>query len=147
MNIRKEMPILAKHEGEWKGVYTVVDPDGKIMDQHESYLTNYFQDDEQYPYYQTNTYTWKDGTKQVIEFPGSYKDKKIHFDTERINGYTWEVDDQTLLLTWEYIEDPSISLYEMINLSKCANHRTRVWHWLKDGELVKRTLIKEERVV
>ena len=27
--IKEGMPLLARHEGEWKGVYTYIDPDGK----------------------------------------------------------------------------------------------------------------------
>ena len=38
------------------------------------------------------------------------------------------------------------SLYEMIQLSEDGNKRARTWHWFENGELVKRTLIKEERV-
>jgi hypothetical protein len=42
--------------------------------------------------------------------------------------------------------DPANSLYELIYISPCGNHRARTWHWMETGELVKRTLIKEPRV-
>ena len=66
---------------------------------------------------------------------------------ERIKGHAWEVDDQTVLLTWHYKDDPGNYLYEMIQLSPCGNHRARTWHWFEHGEIVKRTIIKETRVV
>lgn len=147
MNIRNEMPVFAKHEGEWKGVYTVVDPKGNVLDKHDSYLTCYFQEDNDFPYIQTNTYTWEDGRNEKFSFPGSFKDKKIIFDTERINGYSWEIDENTIVLTWKYVNEPNNYLYEMINISSDGKHRARVWQWFENGELTKRTIIKEEKVV
>jgi hypothetical protein len=38
-----------------------------------------------------------------------------------------------------------VGLYEMINLDPTGNHRTRTWHWLKDGACFQRTLINETR--
>ena len=37
--IKEGMPLLARHEGEWKGVYTYIDPDGNIIDKHKSHLS------------------------------------------------------------------------------------------------------------
>ncbi|MBO0603007.1 DUF3598 family protein [Sporosarcina sp. E16_3] len=148
MGIREEMPVFARHEGEWKGVYTVVDPKGNVIDQHDSYLTcNLREDDKEYPYFQTNTYTWADGRSEKISFPGSYKDKHIIFDTDRINGHSWEIDENTIVLTWKYVSEPNNYLYEMINLSPDGKHRARVWQWFENGELTKRTIIKEEKVL
>jgi hypothetical protein len=146
MSLREAMPLLARHEGEWKGTYTHVDAQGNIIDQHASYLTCRFSPDFPDGYHQTNHYTWADGREEIIQFPATYHDGKIWFDTERIKGYAWEVDDKTILLTWVYNTDPDNYLYEMIQLSPDGNHRARTWHWFNNGELFKRTLIKEERV-
>ena len=145
MSIRDEMPLLARHEGEWKGTYIHIDAEGHILDQHASHLSCEFPQDGPYPYFQTNRYTWADGRSEEIKFPATYHDGKLWFDTERIKGYAWEVDDKTILLTWVYTTEPENYLYEMIQLSPCGNHRARTWHWFKDGQLFKRTLIKEER--
>jgi hypothetical protein len=34
----------------------------------------------------------------------------------------------------------------MINISPDNNHRARTWHWFQNDQIVKRTIIKEERV-
>lgn len=146
MGIKDEMPLLARHEGEWKGTYTVVDREGKITDSHASHLTCSFPTEGEFPYHQTNRYTWDDGKTEEIQFPATYKDGKLWFDTERINGFCWETDENTIVLHWTYVADPTVELYELIYLSPDGQNRTRTWHWLKAGRLFQRTLINEEKV-
>ena len=146
MGIKEEMPLLARHEGVWEGTYTFVDPSTKIIDQHRSRLTCSFPDDPATPYFQVNEYTWDDGKTERIEFPATYKDRKIFFDTERIDGFCWEVDENAIVLHWIYKADRSVTLYELIMLDETGTKRTRTWHWFKDGTCFQRTLIDERRV-
>jgi hypothetical protein len=145
-NIKEEMPLLARHEGEWEGVYTEFDPDGNIIDRHQSHLSCTFPESGPYPYYQINRYTWKDGKTEEHHFPATFHDGRIWFDTERIDGSAWQADDKTILLYWERKGMPNVTLHEMIHLSDDGNHRSRTWHWCKDGVLFKRTIIKEQRM-
>jgi hypothetical protein len=145
-NIKKEMPVLFRHQGEWKGTYTVVDSEGKIIDKYESYFSCEFPETGDYPYHQMNRYTWADGKQEEHQFPGIYKDKKLIFDTERIMGKAWEVDDSTIILWFAYKGVSNAYIYEMINISQCNNYRYRTLHWFKDNRVFKRTLIQEERV-
>jgi hypothetical protein len=55
------MPILARHKGEWAGTYTVVDNTGKILDQHDCYLSCQFPENSPFSYYQINRYIWSNG--------------------------------------------------------------------------------------
>ena len=144
-NIKKEMPVLVRHEGDWKGIYTVVNTEGEIIDKYESHLSCQFPEKEDYPYYQTNRYSWADGKKEEYGFPGKYEDKKLIFDTERIFGKAWEVDDSTIILWFSYKGVSNAHVYEMINISPCNNYRCRTWHWFKDNQVFQRTLIQEER--
>lgn len=146
MGIREDMPRLVRHEGEWEGTYTYVDIHGKVIDQHHSHLRCSFPSDGDGPYRQINTYTWEDGRQEVHDFPAQYRDHQIWFDTERIDGHAWEVDDRTLILTWSYKHDPEEYLYELIHLDATGNHRARVWEWFHDGACYMRTLINETRV-
>jgi hypothetical protein len=146
MGIKEEMPLLARHEGEWHGTYTYVDTDAKVTDHHESIVTCAFPSEGEFPYFQTNRYKWEDGREQFIEFPASYSDRKIHFDTDRLKGYAWEVDDRTIVLTWTYRSNPGEYLYEMIQLDDSGTNRTRTWHWFRDGICYQRTLINERKV-
>lgn len=144
--IRQDMPVLLRHEGEWVGVYTHVDATGKVIDEHRSHLRCTFPDEGPYPYYQINTYTWEDGRREELHFPATYRDKKIWWDTDRIEGYAWEVDPRTVVLTWTRKGEPNTYLYEMIQISEDNRKRARTWHWFHDDQMFQRTLIKEERV-
>lgn len=147
MGIKDEMPLLARHEGEWEGTYTYVDASGEIVDQHRSHLTCAFPTEESgVDYHQINRYEWDD-KEEVHDFPAVYRDGEIWFDTERIRGHAWEVDENTVVLTWVYKgSDEDLSLYEMIQLSPDGNRRARTWQWFRDGEIFQRTLIDERRI-
>lgn len=146
MGIKDEMPLLARHEGEWHGTYTVLDKEGNVIDRHRSVLHCTFPDNAALPYFQTNDYTWDDGRTEHHEFPAAYRDGKIFFDTERIDGYCWEVDDHCMVLTWRYKAIPGVGLYELIHLDDTGTIRSRTWQWLKDGECFQRTIIDEKKI-
>lgn len=146
MNIREAMPVLARHEGDWVGQYTLIDLTGTVLDQHDSYLSCQFPATDPQAYFQINRYVWPDGRQEEHHFPGIYQDKKLWFDVERIQGYAWEVDEQTILLRWTYKAIPDAYLYEMIQISPCNNHRARTWHWFRNHQLYQRTLIQEQRI-
>jgi hypothetical protein len=145
-SIREAMPVLVRHEGDWIGTYTLVDLHGNILDQHKSHLTCEFPVNSSYPYYQTNRYTWSNGKKEEYKFPGIYRDKALWFDTERVDGKAWEVDNVTIILRFSYKEASDMNLYEMIQISPCNNYRARTWHWFKNNRIFQRTLIQEERM-
>jgi hypothetical protein len=144
--IKDEMPVLARHEGHWAGTYTLIDTNGTILDKHDSHLTCQFPEEGPYPYYQTNRYQWADGKREEHQFPGVYRDKKLWFDMERIQGHAWEVDNSTILLWFSYKTMPDTYLYEMIQISPCNNYRARTWQWFKSDRIFRRTLIQEERI-
>ncbi|XBQ16650.1 MAG: DUF3598 family protein [Oceanicaulis sp.] len=144
--IRWRMPVLARHEGEWKGVYTYVDIEGKELDRHDSHLICRFPEDGEWDYHQTNRYSWADGKSEEHVFPATYAEGRIWWDTERIEGCAWEIDARTVCLTWVRKDLPGEYLYEMIQISQDGNKRGRTWHWFKDDEMYMRTLIKERRV-
>jgi len=150
MGIREDMPLLARHEGVWDGFYRYYDADGNKVDEHRSRLFCRFPDDGPHPYHQTNHYTWDDGRTEVRDFPATYADKRVWWDNELIKGWAAEVglDDKnrTVMLYWQRQGDPSLYLYEMIQIADDGNTRCRTWHWIRDGKLETRTAIEERRV-
>jgi hypothetical protein len=150
MGIRDDMPLLARHEGVWDGTYTYYNAAGEKVDEHTSRLFCRFVDDAEFPYHQTNHYTWADGRTEIRDFPARYRDKRIWWDNELIKGSAWEVgqDDnaRTVMLFWERTGGPELYLYEMIQLADCGTRRCRTWHWIRGGQLVTRTAIQEELV-
>jgi hypothetical protein len=145
-DIRTGMPVLTRHAGIWEGEYIHVTPDNTVIDRHKSRLQCSFPDSGPHAYYQINTYTWDDGRSEEIHFPATYRDGRIWWDTDRIDGSAWEVDGRTVMLMWTRKDMPGSYLYEMIQLSEDGTKRGRTWHWFENDELVKRTCIKEHRV-
>ncbi len=144
--IQWQMPVLCRHAGEWEGVYTHIDTDNQIVDQHRSHLKCSFPDDGAHDYYQINTYLWDDGRTEEMHFPATYAEGCIWWDTERIEGKAWEIDPRTVCLTWRRKDMPGSYLYEMIQISDDNAKRGRTWHWFQNDELFQRTCIKEARL-
>ena len=148
--IKRVMPLLARHEGVWDGWYRTFDREGNKVDEHRSRLICRFPETGPYPYHQTNIYTWDDGRTETRDFPATLRDGRVWFDTELITGWAAEVplDDfrRTVMLYWERKGEPGLFLYEMIQLSDCGRFRQRTWQWIRDGRTLQRTLIDEVKV-
>ena len=150
-NIKKDMPLLARHEGVWDGWYRYYDAEGNKQDEHKSRLICRFPEGEKYPYHQTNLYAWADGKQEMRDFPAVVRDDRIWFDDNPlIEGWAAEVPldtfNRTLMLNWTRKGEEGVYLYELINLSDCNRYRCRTWHWIKDGILQQRTCMSEERI-
>jgi hypothetical protein len=151
-SIKQEMPLLATNEGVWDGVYRHVGPDGETVDVHRSRLICRFPDAGPHAYHQTNIYTWENGAREIREYPCPYVpgSRELIFLNDLIDGWAKEVPidplNRTLMLSWFRPDMREILFYEMINMSECGQYRTRVWQWLRDGRVFRRTLIDETRV-
>lgn len=147
MGIREDMPLLARHEGVWDGVYRYYDAAGRQVDEHRSRLLCRLPDDGEHPYHQTNFYMWDDGRTETRDFPARYHDGRVWWDNELIKGWAAEepLDDKrrTIVLHWERQGDPDLYLYEMIQLADDGQSRCRTWHWIRAGRLETRTCIEE----
>ena len=84
-----QMPVLARHAGEWEGTYTYIDTENEILDQHRSHLTCSFPETGDHDYYQVNRYIWDDGKTEEHHFPATYAEGRIWWDTDRIEGCAW----------------------------------------------------------
>jgi hypothetical protein len=150
--LRSKLPVLARHEGVWEGVFRRYNPAGDKMTEFKSQLITRFFPDAQWPdiYHQTNRYTKDDGSVQVLETKGVFKDDRLHFESDRVKG--WTIDDPTdphkrqCLLFMEYTNDPGAYVYEMIQLSDDGRSRTRMTQFVKEGRTQMRTTIDEQKV-
>jgi hypothetical protein len=147
MGIREDMPLLARHEGVWDGTYTYFNAKDEEVDRHSSRLFCRIPDDGEYPYHQTNYYTWADGRTDIRDFPATYRDGRIWWDNELIVGWASAVPldalGRTMMLYWQRTGDPSLYLYEMIQIADDGQSRCRTWHWIRNGMLETRTAIQE----
>jgi len=150
VDLAKEMPLLARHEGVWDGVYTYFNAANEKIDEHASRLLCRFIDDDEMPYHQTNHYRWPDGKSEIREFPATYRDGRVWWDNDLIQGWAAEVPldeySRTVMLYWQRTGDPSLYLYEQIQISDEGQDRCRTWHWIRNGRLETRTAIQERLV-
>ncbi len=150
MGIREDMPLLARHEGVWEGTYTYFNAANEKIDEHKSRLICRFPEDGPHPYDQTNHYTWADGRTEKREFPAKYHDKCVWWDNDLIKGWTAEVEldeyNRSVMLYWQRTGDPSLYLYEMIQIADSGVDRCRTWHWIRSGLLETRTATQEKLV-
>lgn len=149
-DLKRHMPALVRHDGVWDGTYRHFKADGSKFDEHRSRLICRITGDDEFPYHQTNQYSWDDGKTEVRDFPAKYQFGRLIFDNELIHGWCCEVpeDDfhRTLMLHWQRQGEPGLELYEMIQLNDEGKLRNRTWQWFKDGVLTHRTLIDEQFV-
>jgi hypothetical protein len=148
MSIHEAMALLARHEGVWDGTYSYFNDKDELVDQHKSRLfCRLFDENAEHPYHQTNYYTWDDGRTDIRDFPATYRDGRIWWDNDLIKGWAAAVplDDlnRTMMLYWQRTGDPSLYLYEMIQISDDGQNRCRTWHWIRNGKLETRTAIQE----
>lgn len=147
--LKKQMPVLARHEGVWEGSYRYYNPEGDKIDEHASRLLCRFPE-EGHAYHQTNLYRWADGRRETRDFPATVADGRLRWDNEFINGWACDValDDfnRTTMLYWTRTGEPDLYLYEMIQLSDDGQARARVWQWYKADRLFQRTLVDERLV-
>lgn len=145
--LKKIMPLLARHEGVWEGVYRYYDAEGNKTDEHVSRLLCRFPETGP-AYHQTNYYRWADGRSEVRDFPANIVNGRIAWDNELIIGWASDValDDykRTTMLNWTRTGEPDLYLYEMIQLSDDGQSRSRTWQWFKKDRLFQRTLIDEK---
>ncbi len=145
------LPVLARHEGVWDGWFRRVAHDGDKLEEFPTRVVVRYLDDDHWPdiYHQTNSYTRPDGTSQQIETRGSVHDGRLVFKSARVDG--WSIDDPTdpnrrsALMYMDFLTDPGLHVYEMMQISDCGQHRTRVAQFLRDGLTISRTLIDETR--
>ena len=147
MGFREDMPLLARHEGVWDGTYSYFNAANEKVDEHASRLLCRITGEDDIPYHQTNHYRWPDGSYETRDFPATYRDGRIWWDNDLIQGWAAEVPldnlNRTMMLYWQRTGDPSLYLYEQIQISDCGQNRCRTWHWIRNGMLETRTAIQE----
>lgn len=156
--LKTKLPVMARNEGVWEGMYRRYGPDGQLMTEFNSRVVMRFRtgapDEEMY--HQTNIYRFADGKGQVIESTGWFDGERLNFGSDRdISG--WAADDltdpngQTCLL-YMIVNSATPQLakgtfcYELVQLSACGRYRARAAQYVQDGKIVMRTMIDEELV-
>jgi Domain of unknown function (DUF3598) len=135
-----KLKLFPLHTGIWEGTYTRIAPDGKVLWSHKSCLSIRMDGIE---WRQTNQYEFSNGKIEFHNFGLNHFEENgtITFDNSRIYGKSWETN-CSIILWWEYRNEPGSKLYEIINLLK-SNHRMRVWQHTRNGIFEGITMIEE----
>lgn len=145
-------PVLARHEGVWKGVYRRYDAEGKLMEEFPStVVARYFPEAEDgATFHQTNLYDHATRDQEVLETRGKIEGDRLVFESGRVTG--WTLDDpadphgRSCLLYMEYSFLPNSYCYETVQISEDNRYRCRATQFIRDGKIFQRTLIDEEKV-
>ena len=138
----EDFPVLQRHMGIWEGTYTLMSSDGSVLDQHQARLEIQRNGSQ---YFQRNIYSWPDGRRQTIDFPGELRVGRLWFDTPRLSGSAMELDDDTVVLRWHYKDNPEQRLAELIYLVN-DRQRCRTWQYIESGQITKLMLINERKI-
>ena len=137
---------MLDHEGIWEGTYTHLDASAQIMDRHKSRVECVFPTSGPHVYIQNNLFTWEDGREFGATLPGIFRDGRLWWNTPTFSGSAWETHDGYILLNLDRKDEPGVKFHEIILTGETGQHRTRTWHWLRNGKLFKRTVCEESRV-
>jgi hypothetical protein len=148
---RPRTPELARQQGVWRGTFRRYDADGRLTAEFPSEIIARVQaQGDRLVYRQTNRYTPATGPAQVIESAGEVRDGRIWFSNERLDGWAMDIaaDDSRRgsLLFMTFKDGSGLYAHEIISCSDDGRQRSRATQYLKDGRLVRRTQIDEEKV-
>jgi hypothetical protein len=145
--MNETLALLARHVGVWEGEYTHLDPRTRAVQERLLFRIRVECPAADGTHYrQTSRYFRPDGSEEELVYSGSAQGDRVAFDTGRITGACWKIDEDALYLTFAFSEQPSGRIAEMIQLSADGRHRARTWHWFDSGALWRITLVRERRV-
>jgi hypothetical protein len=141
-------PAISRQEGVWIGRFRRYDAEGNLMADLSSEITVKLDfSNEKTPFHQTNKYTFADGKTQIIESEGRIEGNKLFFSNAQIEGWATDLisDDnkRTSIFFFKYKDGSNIYVYEIVTLSDDGKIRSRATQYLKNGKIIRRTLIDE----
>ena len=141
---------MARMEGTWTGTFRRFDADGELIETLPSRIIVRFPEGAgDFEYHQTNILTGPDGAEQRIESYGQWDGAILRFSNERIDGVFREVEEDpsglTSVLLMTFKDGSGLSLSEIISLSPDGQRRMRAAQYMRNGVLVRRTLVDEVR--
>ena len=145
------MQSVGRLVGVWKGTFRRYDAEGKLTATFPSEIIARLKPEGHVVrYHQTNRYQLPDGKLQVIESIGEVRDGRIWFANERVDGWSMEVSEDAsrrmTILMMNFKDGTGSYVHEVISLSDDGKKRSRATQFLKDGNVIRRTLIDEIKV-
>ncbi|MEM7706422.1 MAG: CpcT/CpeT family chromophore lyase [Pseudomonadota bacterium] len=149
--LMRRMPAGGGMEGTWEGTFTRVDPEGKVLETFPTKIVaTFLPDGHEYDFHQLNIYRSGESNEQVIESYGKWNVDRLHFFNDRLEGWSKDLDlddsGLTYAFTMNFKDGSGISVSEIISRNpNDLDERLRATQYMKDGKLLRRTLIEERR--
>ncbi len=148
---RKSTPHIAQQQGVWRGVFRRYDADGRLTAEFPSEITmRVMPKDGRLMYHQTNRYLPAGKPEEVLESYGEVRDGRVYFGNARLDAWKMDVPDdpsgRSAVILMQYKDGSGLYVHEIVSVSADGRHRARATQYLKDGRIVRRTLIDEDKV-
>ena len=149
--LRRRMPLTAGMEGVWEGVFRRVDPQGAIIETLPSrIIARLLPDGAQHDYHQINILN-PGGAERRIESYGKWDVDRLRFFNERLEGWAQDVTADATGLTsvflMQFKDGSGLTVSEIVSVHPGnPDVRMRATQYMKDGRIVRRTLIDETKV-
>lgn len=145
------LPALVGQQGVWSGTFRRYDTGGALLEAFPSTITiRVFEDAGRWHYHQSNLLGPEDAPLRRIEARGEIHSGRVWFASERYRGWAMDLPGEQpaagSLLVMHPHDPADPEVHEIISCSPDGRRRWRVAQSLKDGRLLGRTTIDEERL-
>ncbi|MFM7265079.1 MAG: CpcT/CpeT family chromophore lyase [Cyanobium sp.] len=151
-----DLPMaLIAQQGVWQGTFRRYDGNGSCCDSFASTIVVRLEERSgQVRYHQSNHYRWPDGAEQAFDSEGEICDGRIWFHNGQLEGWAMELPEPgaagdgssaAVLRMWSQKQEGAQQV-ELIQLSSDGRRRHRLFQSVCAGEVVRRTVIDEEKV-
>lgn len=131
--------ILTNMIGVWEGTYTVVSPDGDVIERFSSRQEGRMAGTD---WTEKVTY-FKDDTPVIQYFHATVKRDDVVFGNPEIWGETARVGDSMIVFTFGWTTRPHERIVECS--VPAGDERSRIWQHFEKDRLTKLTIIREHR--
>jgi len=146
---------LMAQQGVWQGSFRRYDCVGACYETFASTIVVRMEERSgQLHYHQSNHYRWPDGSEQTFDSEGEIRDGRVWFRNGQLEGWAMELPEGGLagdgssaavLRMWSR-EAGGAQQVELIQVSPDGWRRHRLFQSVRDGEVVRRTVIDEEKI-
>lgn len=150
--LRRRIPLTAKMEGIWEGTFRRVDARGEIIEILPSRITvRLLPDGEAHDYHQISLLNPGGADERRIESYGKWDVDRLRFFNHRLEGWAKSVaaDEagQTSVFLMEFKDGSGLTVSEVVSFRPGdPDVRMRATQYMRDGKIVRRTLIDEIKV-
>jgi hypothetical protein len=133
--------ILRDMSGVWEGTYTVLAPDGAVLERFPSRQEGRMEGTD---WTEKVTYLREGAEPAVRHYRAIVDGDSVQFVDTEMWGTTSRAGDQAIVFTFGWNDRPQERIVEMS--MPTGDYRTRLWQHFEDGKLSRLTVIEERRI-